>query len=395
MSQAELLPALRAVDVSPFRGEDGELRFAISDNSGIATGSLAVSLPGYFVLMHLDGGHTLDDVERAFIRQFQQRPPLDQIRGLIESLDRALLLQNDRFEQSYADRRDAYLRGDARDGRHRWGPPEELRAQLTGLLGDAPAADAVPLRGIVAPHLDYPRGRPCYATAYGALARGGRAERYVLLGTNHFGRARGVVATGKDFLTPLGRAPTDRAMLERIERRIGASLRTHEFDHAAEHSVELQVHLLQRLHGDEPFQIVPVLCPDPSTPAEDEVPLAAFCDALRDELASSDRPTTLIAGADLSHVGQRFGDTAPTTAEFLEQVNRSDRALLELLVQRRDEEFVENVRATANATRICSVGCIYALVRALPDADFRLLDYHMAIDLDAETHVSCAAAVLV
>jgi len=410
------LPGLRRVDVLPVRAADGELYFALHDHLRIAPQPVAVTLPGYFLLAHLDGRHTLRDLQVAFLRQFGQMITRDQLRRIVSALDDALLLDNERFDLAYTARRDAYLAAAARDNRQRWPPADRLRRQLEQLLADARVRGPRALRGVIAPHLDYGRGGPCYALAYRALADAQPAERYVILGTNHFGRARTIVATRKDFHTPLGRAPTDRAFIERLERRLGSSLCDDEFDHETEHSVELQVHLLQVCRPDAPFSIVPVLCSDPfaadwadaeldarsDPPAESPPPsarrsgpdLAAFADALAAELAEDDRPTVVIAGADFSHVGQRFGDPAPTTPEFLAAVEQKDRRLLSLLESHAEEEFLEAIRAEGNRTRICSVGCLYALLRALPQARCRVLKYHQAVNLPAETHVTCAAALL-
>lgn len=398
----ERLPALRAVDVFPFRGDDGEMYVALHDGSRLSERQLAVSPAGYFVIAHFDGRHTIADVQAAFLQQFGQRIAAQQITNLAHQLDLALLLQNERFESAYQARCDEYLASQMRDSRGRWPGGPELRAELESLLAQdgQPGVAGTTIRGIIAPHLDYARGAPCYSAAYRALAGVPLADRYVILGTNHFGRSGAVVATRKDFCTPLGRVGTDRDFIERLESRLGESICEHESDHAQEHSVELQVHCLQVLRGTQDFAIVPVLCPDPAGPSgtrprDGRGPdLGDFADAVRDLLLESDVPTLLIAGADLSHVGQRFGDEHPTTPEFLRLVGDSDRRLLKLLERRREGEFVEHVRRTENATRICSVGCIYALLRALPGHACRVLAYHQAVDMDSETHVTCAAAVV-
>ena len=243
-------------------------------------------------------------------------------------------------------------------------------------------------------------GAPCYSDAYAVLDEAEPATRYVILGTNHGGCSRSVVATTKDFQTPLGRVRTDRAFIEALERRLGIGLCEHEVDHLHEHSIELQVHMLQVCQPQPEFVIVPILCPDPcgptgTAPADGNGPsLEEFGDALGALVAGFDGRTVIIAGADLSHVGQRFGDPERSTPEFLAEVEKSDRALLDLLEQRDDAGFLSRVRADENATRLCSVGCIYVLLRALPGRACRVLRYHQAVDFDAETHVTCAAAVV-
>lgn len=394
------LPARRPLEIAPFRHENNEPGFALIDRLGIAPDSLSLTLFGYLVFAHLDGAHTCAEIQAFFQQRCGQNVPAEKILELVHALDQAFLLDTERFAQAYHDRRRAYADAPARDNCRRWPPPAQLRAEIETLLSAGAAARPRALRGLIAPHLDYQRGAPCYAAAYTTLALDLSAERYVILGTNHFGGATSVVATRKDFQTPLGRVPADRTFLSKIETRLGQSICEHEFDHLNEHSVELQVHVLQMLHAERPFEIVPVLCPDPSgpmgtAPCDGRGPdLGDFADALGELVRTTDKPTVLIAGADLSHVGQHFGEAETTTPEFLRQVAKSDQDLLALLEARREDDFVATVRAAQNATRICSVGCIYALLRALPNEPCTVLRYHQATNFEAETHVTCAAALI-
>lgn len=394
------LPTLRQIDIAPIRNEKNELLFALQDMLRISPHPMTVSLPGYFVVMHLDGRHSSGEIQELFFQQFRQRLPAEQIHGLVEALDEALLLDNARFEQAYAQRCRDYQAAPTRSNRERWPDAETLRSEIEQLLARGTAATVERVHGLIAPHLDYRRGAPCYADAYATLAQQPPADRYVILGTNHFGRSTSVVATRKDFETPLGLARTDRDFIERLERSLEASICEREFDHFSEHSVELQVHFLQVCAADHPFEIVPMLCPDPCGPTGTApldgrgVDLGVFADHLARLVGESEQRTVLIAGADLSHVGQRFGDNESTTAEFLEAVGRYDRKLLALLEQRHEEAFAADVRATSNPTRICSVGSVYALLRALPGRPCRVLSYHQAVDLEAETNVTCAALVV-
>ena len=409
MKTDQTLPIIRPLEISPFRNERDELYFALHDLTQVAPRPVAVTMPGYFILSHFDGRHTLRDVQVAFLKQFGQIISTEQIHEMIETLDQALLLNGERFEQTYVRLCNEYRAGDVRDNRDRYPPEPELRAYLNSMLAraeanagsEAPPAD---LRGLIVPHLDYARGAPCYAAGYTMLRAAPAAERYVLLGTNHFGRSTSVVATTKDYLTSLGRVTTDRDFIRALERELGQSICDGQFDHQAEHSVELQVQILQALFPDDSFEIVPILCPDPcgasgTQPLDGVGPdLEDFADALGRLLEPhspiSAKRTVLIAGADFSHVGQHFGDENKTTPEFLKQVERDDRMLLDLLERRQEEAFVEELRLTDNPTRVCSAGCIYVLLRALPDSPCRVLRYEQAVNMEAEMHVTCAAAIV-
>lgn len=412
MRPEDTLPALRPIDISPLPPHDGELFFSLHDMSRVSSKAIAVSFAAYFVLAHFDGRTTLAELQAAFRRRFGADVSAEEVRSLAATLDELLFLQGVRYERACAERVAAYRAAPYRDNRQRWPQGEALRAEIEQMLALAPSAPREDCAGLIAPHLDYERGGPCYAAAYAAARELPPFDRYVILGTNHFGRSRGVVATGKDLLTPLGPVRTDGPFIEALERRLGQSLRTHEYDHLAEHSVELQVHVLQTLLRDRPFVVVPVLCPDPSAPtaARDRIPsgsstgtrphtdpepdLRAFADALGDLVRADEKRTLLIASADFSHVGTHFGEPERATPELLARVEEWDQMLLELLTAGRAEDFVQRVADAQNPTRICSVGCVYALARALRGCDVQILRYHQARNAALDMHVTCCAGVV-
>jgi len=397
--QQQPLPALRPVEITPVRGaKDEELRYLLYDRTQIAPNGVAVSPAGYFVLAHLDGKRTCADIQAAFRQYTGMHLPEEQILHLVRVLDDALLLHGERYERAYAQRRAEYRAASCRDNRDRYPSADALRKEIEAILAQGRLAEVSEVRGLIVPHLDYARGAPCYADAYATLARYGLAERYILLGTNHFGRSEAPVATNKDFRTPLGDVTTDRGFLARLADHLGDGLTEDELDHVFEHSLELQVHVLQVLHRAQPPVIVPILCPNPCVEeprcaADRRSQLCKLAGALRELLAQDGPRTIVVAGADLSHMGERFGDAGPITPQIMEVVGQADRQLLRLLEDRKEEEFVRRLTAFDNPTRICSAGCMYALAHVLPDRPCRVLRYHQAVDYESHTHVTCAAAV--
>lgn len=393
------LPPLRALDITQTQGPDGQWYLVLHDMQGLAPRSLAVSALGLHVLTHLDGEHTVADVQAVYTRELGAPLPDEQITELVRVLDEGLMLANDRYAAAVAVRTAAYQAAPTRDNRARYPDGVTLRAELRDIVARGTVTPLGEVRGLIAPHLDYERGGPCYAPAYATLAQATPADRYIILGTNHAGRSHAAVATTKPFETPLGIAPTDTDFIRRLESRVGAALTRCEDDHLMEHSIELQVHFLQALI-DQPFTIVPILCPSPcgptgTRPYDGQGPdLGGVADALRDLLAADAQRTVIIAGADLSHVGQRFGDADPTTDEFLAAVRARDQKLLTRIAAREDAELVADLTQNENPTRVCSVGCLYTLLRALPGRPCTILGYHLAEDREQETHVSCMAAVV-
>ncbi|HEY3243382.1 MAG TPA: AmmeMemoRadiSam system protein B [Phycisphaerae bacterium] len=401
--EPESTPRLRPIEAHPFR-HGGQRGILIRDGSHISDVQLTVSEPVLLILSMLDGRTKLETVRQRFGEQLGSQLPADTLAGLIDQLDAAHLLEGPSFEAHYESLLNQYRSSGVR--RMRTAAESdgagEIRRSFAQILaeadGDGVAGETrASLVGLIAPHLDYPRGRPCYGTAYKTLVRREAPKRVVVLGTNHFGRSAGPVATVASFTTPLGTTKGDVAFVEQLEVRCGA-LRTFEYDHVNEHSVELQVLWLQHLYGAEAFKVVPVLCPDPCGPTGTRpmngqgADLKQLALALRELIAADGADTLVIAGADLSHVGAAFGDERRLDEDFLNHVRRLDGALLEYVAAVEPERMRQRVSGRQNCTRVCSIGCIYALLTALPDTRARILGYHQAVDEPTQTCVTCTAA---
>jgi AmmeMemoRadiSam system protein B len=383
------------------QGDDGEVAIQVHDPTQHALGTFTLTPPAFFLLTQMDGDHTLTEIEAAFASQFGQTLPAEKLTNIIAQLSEARLLEDEVFDEYYQRLVDEYRQAPTRVMRggqqFETGDQTQLGEQLDQMLNDGQAHDCPgPARGLIVPHLDFPRGAPCYADGYRTLAEHCPAQRFVILGTNHFGQAMTVSATGKDFATPLGTLPNDRDFLDRVQTQLSADLCEHELDHAREHSVELQVLLLQHLFADRDIRFVPFLCTTPCGPGGVQptdgngLNLKSFADALRQCLEQDDVPTCIIAGADLSHIGRFFGDDHDLEQPWLEQVAEGDRKFLAHVLTGNAEALASHVTSTGNPTRFCSVGCIYTLLTALPESKPSLLRYHQAVVKDWENCVTCA-----
>jgi AmmeMemoRadiSam system protein B len=135
------------------------------------------------------------------------------------------------------------------------------------------------------------------------------------------------------------------------------------------------------LGESRPFTILPVLTSfvheamasgvDPE--ADPRVP--RFVDALLETMAASKRRLCVVAGADLAHVGPRFGDPTPNSSDFLRDVERADRAMLETVTAGDPTGFYGAVSSDGDSRRICGLSPIYTLLRVLPGVRGRLLRY--------------------
>ncbi len=391
-------PRLRPVEAFALPDGNGT-RIGLRDRTGLSECVLALSPAALQVVSLMDGSHTCDGILDKSIAAVGQSLPIDVLQALMTQLEDARFLEGAQFEAYYESRLRDFRQTGVRTVQH----PEAVGVAggsqdvFIDMLAEAPAHPGTGLvRGLVAPHLDYPRGRPCYAAAYATLRNRPVPHRVVILGTNHFGLSSSVVATASDFATPLGRVKTDVDFIERLEHVCG-DLRAYELDHVQEHSIELQILWLQHLFGADSFTTAAFLCPDPCGPTGTApydgqgVDLRAFALALREQVDQDAVDTLVVAGADLSHVGAAFGDERRLDQTYLEEVKRRDLSALSELTRDDPDAFVRCVAEGKNPTSVCSAGCLFTLATVLRPCEVTLLDYHQAVDRPSQTCVTCAA----
>ena len=271
--------------------------------------------------------------------------------------------------------------------------------ECIGAVGPAPLAGEV--RALVAPHMDLWRAAVGYGHAYAALSRALPAlvDTVVVLGTCHVGLCTPFAFSKKAFDTPLGPMRSDRALAERVAARARQDVFAEEYKHKGEHSIEFQVVFLRHVLGERASEvsIVPVLCGLGASQANGEDPARdrdteAVIDALRHEL--SDRRTLVVAGADLAHVGPRFGDARPLDSAGRTRLHARDRASLDRLQRRDAPGFFADVTSDQRTRRVCGSGPLYTMLRLIEDAgvgDGSLLAYTQHVDPQEGSIVSHAS----
>jgi AmmeMemoRadiSam system protein B len=384
-------PRLRAVEAFPVEHE-GERYVALRDPAGYAPGVMMLP-PGLLEILALfDGQHELVDIQADVMRRHGELVTRESLETLIGSLDRHGFLDSPAFaaRREAVDR--AFLDGERRPASHAGGAypddPEQLRAMIDAFFTAADGPGAVQpfqgggVQGLIAPHIDFHRGGPAYAWAYRDLAERGDADLFVIFGTCHAGMPDPFALTRKDYDTPFGPVPVDRDFVEALARRAGQDCFASEVAHRNEHSIEFQAVFLEYLYGGRrEIAIVPVLTSFihealvRSRRPEDDRRVPAFLDALADTVAASGRRVAFIAGADLAHMGPRFGDPAPVSDIELATIDREDRALLATAEAGDARAFFESARRDNDRRRTCGLSPIYALLRALGGSQGRLRRY--------------------
>jgi AmmeMemoRadiSam system protein B len=228
-----------------------------------------------------------------------------------------------------------------------------------------------------------------------ASRRVSRSRHFVLLGTSH--APREPFALSKAFDTPFGAIDEDRDAIDAIASRSPFDVYADVFNHKREHSLEFQAVFVKYLVGRRKVRIIPILCGIGESQRtgqcpEDDPRSEQFLDAVRAVVDRDADRTVVIAGADLAHVGPRFGDPAPYDEGERGELERTDRASLELASAGAHREFFRQVQSDLDTRRVCGLGPIYALLRLLPSGcQGSLAHYEQTIDPQEGSIVSHAA----
>ncbi len=405
-----VLPRIRHdIEITPVQF-DGRRVLCLRDPQGISPNVTLVSIEALDALRWMDGQHTILDIQAELSRRRGQLVFSDEIRALVEKLDQELFLEGDRLQakrQAIEEEfRNLTVRPAAFANLSYPAETGSLRKFLDDLFMPGEAGDraavAEPdreIESIIAPHIDLRVGGPCYVPAYRALKMQSRATTLILLGTSHYGTGELFVATTKDFETPLGTLQTDRGLLFDLERRLGRSLTRQESLHRTEHSLEFQAIFLKYIWGDRPLRIVPILVTSfhrfiasgdrPLTDPE----IASFVHAIKGLADDRGDSVGFVAGADLAHVGPKFGDSFAAQSRLTE-IESEDRALLEYATRVDAEEFFDSLAMTGDDRKVCGFPPIYTLLACSSAHAGQLLQYDQWSEEPTSSAVTYASLAL-
>ncbi|HYD39761.1 MAG TPA: AmmeMemoRadiSam system protein B [Anaeromyxobacter sp.] len=390
-------PRLVPCELQEVTCDDGERLVVLRDPTGIAGEGLGLSPGAFWVAAQLDGTRTPTELLQH-AKTSGATLGAAELSALLDALAEAGFLEGPtrevQRERSLREYRAQPARPPSCAGSVYPAEPAALREALDEWLGlDGAAAPAptgplpaAPVRLIVAPHIDYARGSAGYAQAYRALAATD-ADLFVVFGTAHATPPHLFTLTRLDHETPLGPVHTDRAALARLVADLGEDeLFGDELAHRDEHSIELQLVVLQHLVR-RPFTVLPVLCSSLSEAADPAAATARFLGALGRAVAG--RRVCYVAGADLAHVGPMYGDPRPASARELAGLADEDRRTLAELCAGDAAAFHRDATRDDHRRRLCGTAPIYAALRA-SGVRPRLLHYEQWTD--GVDSVSFAAA---
>ncbi len=203
----------------------------------------------------------------------------------------------------------------------------------------------------------------------------------------------------KGFETPLGTLPCDMEALEAIAADTGVDWTAGQLGHRNEHSVEFQAVFLKYLFADREMRILPVLCNsfadllDAEADPREDAAISCFVEAVVKYIAARPGEVLVIAGADLSHIGPKFGHPNPLDKSDLDELRTYDHTLLQCVAAGKPEAFFRKIQQERDRNNVCGVPNIYTFLRILEGLEGHLLRYDQYFEPPTASAVSYASLV--
>ncbi len=240
-----------------------------------------------------------------------------------------------------------------------WYPsdPKKLAAEVDELLAKAsPPQQPVkgPIRAVIVPHAGYSFSGSTACSAYKLLADQ-TIDRVIILATSHAGLRGLSIADVTDYRTPLGDVPLDLPVVEALRKsRLVGSVPA---AHANEHSIEIQLPLLQRALKPG-WKLVPILV---GSLQGDEYAQAA--ELIR---PYADGRTVVVGSGDFTHYGDNYGyHPFPEGADIAASLRKLDMGAYDLIAAR-DADGFRRYREETGIT-VCGFSPFSVLIHLLDD----------------------------
>jgi len=236
-----------------------------------------------------------------------------------------------------------------------WYPDDkkELETLLDRHLAAAqPAEQVTQVMALISPHAGYAYSARAAAAGY-KLLKGRKVRRVVLLAVSHHTPFHGAsIADVTHYETPLGLVPLDPVAVARLRK--SPLVHTVEDAHSREHSLEIQLPLLQRVIGS--FALVPVLVG--RLEQKDYAPLAGVLAEVVDQ------DTVVVASSDFTHRGPNYSYELPAGPGTLkERLSRLDQGSIDRILRLDRKGLLAHARETG--TTICGLAPVSLLLELL------------------------------
>ena len=394
-------PKLRFVDTFPVE-HDGGKYICIRDPQNTNGNMLLVPRQTLYIIAHFTGKNSVVDIQTSMKKQYGELIEKNQITEIVKQLDNALLLDSDKYRNHKKKLEEDFKNSNIRESCHAGlsypNEIDELTSWIDGYFEQTPdqTGNAKDTVAIISPHIDFSRGGKSYAKAYKELKDNKDCDTFIIFGTSHYASVENpFILTRKNFTTHFGEAQIDLDLINSIENDCNWDLYEGEIYHKSEHSIEFQVVFLQYLFNNKKeFKILPILCNSfykfiekGTSPSEDNK-TATFLNSIKEIVTRLGNKTIVIAGADLAHMGNKFGDEETVDQSTLKWIKNRDYLSIKHIEKLEQEAFYRSVEEEKDKRKICGLSPIYALLSVINAKKGEMLDYGQALEQDTGSVVT-------
>ncbi|MCF7916665.1 MAG: AmmeMemoRadiSam system protein B [Candidatus Omnitrophica bacterium] len=196
-------------------------------------------------------------------------------------------------------------------------------------------------KGVIVPHAGYPFSGK---VAINTLAKIAAPKNIIMLGPNHTGLGKDFsLSSAQSWQTPCGEVKINQPLSEKI-LNAGSHIQKDSLAHKAEHSLEVELPILQYFFKD--FQIVPISC----NLADKEL-YQNVATQINEGLKDGSSQTLILASTDLTHY------------EPDELARKKDRQVIEAIVDLDPEKMLNEV--AKNNITMCGVAPVAIMLYCL------------------------------
>jgi AmmeMemoRadiSam system protein B len=231
--------------------------------------------------------------------------------------------------------------------------------------GSKPDTTNEEIFGVVCPHAGYVYSGPTACHSYKSIASQ-NPELVIIIGPNHFGVGKDVATMiDAQWQTPLGMVQVDSDSAKQIAE-ISNFIEIDEYSHSQDHSLEVQVPMLQEILSND-FQILPII------------------------LRSQDMSTTIDVGNAVSKIAGKKNAIIVASSDFTHYEENSfahqqDKALIEPILEMNLERFYQVLNE--RKVTACGYGAIASTMIACKNLGAKkgeLLSYATSGDVSGDT----------
>ncbi len=258
------------------------------------------------------------------------------------------------------------------------GTEESLRKQVEACFRSPLGPGKIPelavsgerkIKGMVSPHAGFMFSGPVAAHGFGALAKDGFPDVFIIIGPNHTGMGSGVALTTEDFDMPMGVMEVDKELAGKIHTGIIDDTIN---SHRNEHSAEVQLPFIQYFEKTKKFVPISMKMQDYNTAVE-------VGHIVREAIAGLD--AVVIASSDFSHY------VPPDVAK------QKDMLAVDKILELDSKGLYQTV--AKHRISACGYGPIMAMLEAVGGQSAELLKYATSGDVRPMDEVVGYASIII